>query len=242
MTRSTFLVKSVRWGGRLVVLAAFAAGVVVVMLWLAGRFAPKVPATLAGAPAQAAEINGNVEPVRLVRLPLYESAVGTVRAVHETTIGSKLLARVMEVNLKAGQKVHAGDILVRLNDTDLEAKLQQAKAAVASIEAVLRQAVLDEKRYGQLVQSRAASRQEYEKVVTALRSAEADLHRAEEAVNEVQATLDWATIRASPRRNHHRQEGQRGRHGHSRPDVADALRSQAYATCGQRARVADASA
>ena len=53
---------------------------------------------------------------------------GTIRAVHETSIGSKLLARVVEVNLKAGQKVKAGDVLVRLDDTDLRAKLQQAKA------------------------------------------------------------------------------------------------------------------
>ena len=55
--------------------------------------------------------------------------MGTIRAVHETAIGSKLLARVMEVNLKAGQQVHAGDVLVRLDDTDLRAKLQQAQAA-----------------------------------------------------------------------------------------------------------------
>ncbi len=43
---------------------------------------------------------------------------------------------------------------------------------------------------------RAVSQQEYDKAVTALRSAEADLHRAQETVNEVQATLDWATIRS----------------------------------------------
>ena len=74
--------------------------------------------------------------------------MGTVRAVHETTIGSKLLARVVEVNLKAGQKVKAGDVLLRLDDTDLRAKLQQAKAAVAAAEAARTQAVLDENRYG----------------------------------------------------------------------------------------------
>jgi RND family efflux transporter MFP subunit len=196
MTHGTALTKWIRWGGRIVVLLAFAAGVIILMLWLAGKFAPKVPAKPTTPPSQSSDVKGNVEPVRLVRLPRYESAVGTVRAVHETTIGSKLLARVMEVNLKAGQKVHTGDVLVRLDDTDLKAKLQQATAAVASIEAVRAQAVTDEKRYGQLVQSRAVSRQEYEKMVTALRSAEADSRRAQETVNEVQATLDWATIRS----------------------------------------------
>jgi RND family efflux transporter MFP subunit len=131
-----------------------------------------------------------------VRLPLHESAVGTIRAVHETTIGSKLLARVVEVHLKAGQKVEAGDVLIRLDDTDLRAKLQQAKAAVASAEAVHRQAASDERRYAELVKSRAVSQQAYDQAVATMQSAEADLHRAQAAVNEVQATLDWATIRS----------------------------------------------
>lgn len=196
MTRGTLLTKSTQWGGRIVILLAFAVGVIVLLLWLAGRFAPKVPATPATTLSRSSDVNGNVEPVRLVRLPLYESAVGTVRAVHETTIGSKLLARVMEVNLKAGQKVRTGDVLVRLDDTDLTAKLQQARAAVASIESVRAQATIEEKRYAQLFQSKAVSRQEYEKVATSLQTAEADSRRAQETVNEVQATLDWATIRS----------------------------------------------
>ena len=78
--------------------------------------------------------------------------MGTIRAVHETTHRLEAAGRVVEVNLKAGQKVRKGDVLVRLDDTDLRAKLQQAKAAVASAEAVRAQAAADEKRYAQLVQ------------------------------------------------------------------------------------------
>ena len=111
---------------------------VVLLLWLAGKFSPKVPVTKTTAQSQVSDVEGRLVSVRLIRLPLSESAVGTIRAVHETSIGSKLLARVVEVNLKAGQKVQTGDVLIRLDDTDLRAKLQQAKAAVASAEAVYR--------------------------------------------------------------------------------------------------------
>jgi len=185
-----------RWIGRIAAFVGFAVGVVVLLLWLAGKFSPKVPAVAESAKPLASEGSLPQSPVRLVRLPVVESAVGTIRAVHETSIGSKLLARVVEVNLKAGQKVQAGDVLIRLDDTDLKAKLQQAKAAVAAAEAVRNQTAADEKRYSQLVETKAVSRQEYEKSATALRSADADLLRAQEAVNEVQATLDWATIRS----------------------------------------------
>ena len=120
---------------------------------------------------------------------------GHDRAVHETSIGSKLLAQVVEVDLKAGQKVREGDVLIRLDDTDLRAKLQQAKAAVLRRGGPA-QAAADERRYAQLVQSRTVSQQQYDKAVAALRSAQADLRRAEAGVNEVQATLDCATIRS----------------------------------------------
>ena len=196
MTRRTILAKWARWGGRIMVLLAFGVGVIVLTLWLAGKFAPKVPSTPTTASSRSADVKGHVEPVRLVRLPLYESAVGTVNAVHETTIGSKLLASVKEANLMAGQKVRSGDVLVRLDDADLKAKLQQAEAAVASTAAARAQAAADEKRYAQLLSSKAVSLQEYEKAATALESAKADSLQAHATVNEVQATLDWATIRS----------------------------------------------
>jgi RND family efflux transporter MFP subunit len=129
-------------------------------------------------------------------VPLEEWAVGSIRAVHETTIGSKLLARVMDVDLRAGQQVRAGDVLMRLDDADLRAKLQQAEAAAASAEAAYAQAEKDEKRYAELLKKNAVSRQDYEKMTTSLKSAEAELRRSREIVNEVKATLDWATIRA----------------------------------------------
>lgn len=196
MTYVTSLMRGIRLILRSAVLVGFGVGVVVLLLWLAGKFTPKVPSHPSTAQAEASEINGRIVPVRMLRVPVTESAVGTIRAVHETSIGSKLLARVVEVDLKAGEKVRKGEVLIRLNDTDLQAKLQQAQATVAAAEAVRAQAVADERRYAQLVQSKTISRQQYDSVVATLRSADADLRREKATVNEVQATLDWATIRS----------------------------------------------
>ena len=185
-----------RWIGRAAVLLGFAAVVVLLMLWLAGRFERKVPIPAAVAPAQQPLIAGRVAPVRLVRIPLVESAVGTIRAVHETSVGAKILARVVEIHLKAGQKVHSGDLLVRLDDTDLRAKLEEAQAAVTSAEALSAQAAADEKRAAELVKTQSVSRQQYERSLTELRTAEANLRGARENVKAAQAALDWATVRS----------------------------------------------
>lgn len=196
MTVGSVLAGGARWLGRAAALLGFLAGTVLLMLWLAGWFTAKVPVDAARARAETLAPQTQTAPVRVVRLPVAESAVGTIRAVHETSVGSKLLARVMQVNLTAGAHVRAGDVLIRLDDTDLRAKLQQAKATVSAAEAVRTQAAGDERRYAQLVQSRTISRQQYDAAVGALRSAEADLRRAEAAVGEVEATLAWATIRS----------------------------------------------
>jgi len=185
-----------QWVGSLLLFLGFTLAVIALLMWLAGKFEPKVSTSVSTAAASHDEPRGRIVAVRSIRVPKVEPAVGTIRAVHETGLGSKLLARVEEVNLKAGQEVSQGDVLIRLDDTDLQAKLRQAKAALTAAQAAREQAVSDEKRYARLVQAKAVPQQEYEKTATALRSADAELRRAEEAVNELQAMLDWATIRS----------------------------------------------
>jgi membrane fusion protein, multidrug efflux system len=198
MTSSTnAAMRWVHWIVGAVVALAFAVGVVFLMLWLAGKFSPKVPSTSAEPETAAASIpSDRLATAHLITLPVVESAVGTVKAVHEVSIGSKLLARVVEINLRASQKVRADDVLVQLDNSDLRAKLEQAKAAVASAEAAETQAVSDEHRAASLVKTRTISQQQYEQSVTALRGAEANLKRAREAVKESEVMLGWATIRS----------------------------------------------
>ena len=147
---------SLRWAPA--VLLTLAVGVAVLLLWLAGRFAPKVPMSNQRAQVPKPESPERVVTVRSVRLPLSETAVGTIRPVHETTIGSKLLARVVEVNLKAGQVVQAGDVLVRLDDTDLRARLKQAEAVLKAAEAARAQAEADANRSRQVAEGQGRQR------------------------------------------------------------------------------------
>jgi RND family efflux transporter MFP subunit len=187
--------QAMRWGRQIALLLGFSAAVVVLLLWLAGKFEKKVSSTLEES-RSTPHFEGHVERVRRITLPLTESAVGSVRAVHETSIGSKLMARVVEVKVKAGQKVQTGEVLFRLDDTDLRAKFQQAKAAIESAEALSAQTESDAKRVNQLLPTHAVSQQDYDKIVSLERAAKADLQRNQEALKEVQAMLDWATVRS----------------------------------------------
>ena len=80
--------------------------------------------------------------------------------------------------------------------SDLRARRRQAEAVLNAAEAARVQAEADANRAANLLKSKAVSRQENERAGTALKSADAELSRAKESINEIQATLDWATIRS----------------------------------------------
>jgi RND family efflux transporter MFP subunit len=176
---------------------AFAAGVVVLMLWLIGAFGPKV-GRHAGDGFEPHRPIGGASIVEVVSrtIPLEETAVGTLQPVRRVEVASRLLARAVEVNVVAGQRVAKGDVLVRLEDTDLQARLSQSQSAVAQAQAALDQARIEEARLRAAFESRAVSSLEVDRAVNALKGAEANLARTQQAQAEAGTVLEYATIRS----------------------------------------------
>jgi membrane fusion protein (multidrug efflux system) len=178
----------------------FVGGITYLMMVLAGVFEPKVgvPATAAPEGVKQRRLGPGqaVEEVRLVRRPRQEAAVGTVRAVQEVFVASKILARVVEVRVKAGQAVEAGEVLVVLDDADLKARLEQAQAAEQAAAARLEQARIDFDRGKRLQAKQAIPQADFERLATEYRAAAAELERARQAVREAEIFLDYATVRA----------------------------------------------
>jgi len=145
--------------------------VVLIMMWLMGVFESKVED--AGVVPAAGRPAGDMplEAVERIRVPVSESAVGTVRPVHETSIASKLLAKVIAVHVKAGQAVSKGMTLVELDDAELKARRDQAAAAVDAARAARNQAKADYDRIQRLARQDAAAQREQDTAATALQAA-----------------------------------------------------------------------
>lgn len=180
------------------VLASVAAVVVVVgmLLWLAGTFASKVSASEKVAVERRPLGNRTVVTAAATTQPYAEWAVGTTRALRETTLGSRLLARVLAVQVRAGDLVKEGQVLVELDDADLRAQLDQATAAVAASQAALDQARTEFERIKNLTTREAATPLEMTTVTNNLRSAEANIRRAEKARDEAETRLSYAMVRS----------------------------------------------
>lgn len=169
--------------------------VAALLLILAGVFHAKVPAgqTPSGRPVPADAVLA--EAITIER-PRFESAVGSIEAVHQTSLAAKILAKVVQVNVTAGQQVKAGEELVRLNDDDLQSRLKQSEAAHSSAIARAEQARADFDRAQRLIQGNAISQAEFEAASTAVRTSEAEVERTSRAIEEAKVFIDYATIKA----------------------------------------------
>jgi RND family efflux transporter MFP subunit len=117
-------------------------------------------------------------------LPLDLEAIGTIRARTSTVVASKLAAYVVEVRVVEGSRVRAGELLVRLDDTELAARLSRAEAA--------RQAAAHAR--DEAFQAVAAARAREREAEAAIAEARGGLEAARRAVEEAEA--ERATARA----------------------------------------------
>lgn len=183
------------WWRLTIEIAAATLGLVLVLTYLAGAWRDKIEPGSVAPTVHAVE--GKVPlAVRRQQIPRYEWAVGTIQSVNETALGSKILAKVVEVNVRAGQAVEEGDVVVRLDDRDLHAQAAQAQAEVDAAEARLNQAQVDYDRIMGLAEQDVATQHEINTVQNELRAAKAGLERARQALEHAQTLLSYATIQA----------------------------------------------
>jgi HlyD family secretion protein len=87
---------------------------------------------VAGAALWASQRGSKVQVSPVVRTGIVQSVVATGRlnAPARMDIGSEVTATVLEVKVREGDRVKAGDLLVRLSDAEARAALHQARAAL----------------------------------------------------------------------------------------------------------------
>ena len=170
-------------------------GIGLLLALLAGVFHPKVTGD-GVAVRREVPTSGEVVTAVRIRRPRFESAVGAIEPIHKSSVAAKILAKVLEVNATAGQRVDAGDVLVRLDDQDLQSRLRQAEAQSDAATAEAKQARADFGRAQRLLEENAISQSEYETAATAVQTRDAELQRAARAIDESKVMLDYATLRA----------------------------------------------
>lgn len=102
------------------------------------------------------------------------SATGYVVAHHKIAVGAKVMGRVQWIGVEKGDMVQEGQVLVRLEDIEFRAQVNQARANLASA-----QARLDQLRTGSRPQEKMRDRAAVLQAEARLRTAEAEYQRTE---------------------------------------------------------------
>ena len=102
------------------------------------------------------------------------SASGYVVAHHKIAVGAKVMGRVAWIGVEKGDLVQAGQLLVRLEDAEFRAQVNQANANLA-----MAQARLDQLKSGSRPQEKLKDRAAVLQAEANLKNAEAEYKRAE---------------------------------------------------------------
>lgn len=123
-------------------------------------------------------------------------AIGTIRAVHETAVASRLLARVKQVHVVAGQAVVLDQVIVELDQADIEARISEAQANVEASQSEQAQAASDLEKIAQLSKQGAATARELTDARRAVEVADANLQARRHGLEQTQEQLRYATVRS----------------------------------------------
>ncbi|HZL45725.1 MAG TPA: efflux RND transporter periplasmic adaptor subunit [Opitutaceae bacterium] len=138
------------------------------------------------------------------------NASGYVTARREATVSSKVTGKVTEVLVEEGMKVKEGQVLARLDDTNVKASLLLARAQLASATAMMAETRVRLKEAGQelqrqtdLTKGQVATKADYDHAEAAalafrarLEQQQADVEVASRTVEIWQQQLDDTVIRA----------------------------------------------
>lgn len=157
-----------------------------------------------------------VEAIELEMLDETLEAVGTVRSRKQSLLSSKIVASVVAVHGREGDRVKAGQVVVELDDRDVKAQLQRAEAGLRearnALEEVERAIQAQEKaidaakaqeelalatfnRYKALLERRSVAPQEYDEVAAKHKATLAEVERAQEVKAALLAKKNQALAR-----------------------------------------------
>jgi RND family efflux transporter MFP subunit len=170
-------------------------GVTLAVVWLSGGCEEKVAPVAADVPGAAAEGAGTAT-VEEVTEPAVEWASGEVAAARHTAVASRVLARIEEIDVRAGSVVSEGDVLVTLDARDLRARRGEAEEALRSAEARLELARQEHARATELLRTGVAPQRRLDEAISELRAAEADVAGRKQALAEADTAESFAQIRS----------------------------------------------
>ena len=126
----------------------------------------------------------------------FASASGKLVAKNSVNVSTRMMGYITGMNIEVGQNVRAGQLLVSINASDIQAKGGQANAQIAQAQANYNSAKKDFQRFENLYKSQSASQKELDDMRARYEMASAGLQAAQQMKNEVNAQYRYTNVTA----------------------------------------------
>ena len=170
------------------------AAIVVLLLmvaWMAGLFSEKIPPGVN--PPEKVSLDEAVA-VMAVDVTIIEKVPASVEATQATLISSRLMARIVAVNVRAGDIVSRGDLILELENSDIKAQVQQAESRIRAASARLNEAEKTLTRVQELQEGGVMSISDLDKAVANHESLLAEMAGARQSLEEAKTAFSYTEI------------------------------------------------
>jgi multidrug efflux system membrane fusion protein len=127
-------------------------------------------------------------------VPEQIQAIGNVQAYATVAVKARVDGELTGVYFKEGQAVHKDELLFTIDPRPLQAQLSQTEANLARDQALLQNALAEERRYADLIRKNFASQETYVQVRTNLAAAQATVRADEAAIENAKLQLAYTHI------------------------------------------------
>ncbi len=162
--------------------------------WLAGTFNNKI--TPSFEQATPSLIKATTYTVKSSTEAIFEGVAASITAKQATIISSRLLARIDKINVRSGDVVKKGDVLIMLENNDLSSSAIEAGERVKALVARHTEAQQNFHRANELFKKKIASQFDLDKSKADYLSIKAELTAAKQNLAQAQTTLSYATLSA----------------------------------------------
>lgn len=135
-----------------------------------------------------------VTQVEVAEIPVTYTVPGSVISDGRIDVSSRVVGFIERLDVREGQKVSRGDLLVQIDPTDIDEAIRQAQAGVRTSSEELEDAEQDVQKFTRLAQSGSAASETVRKARMRVDIARASLDRALSVLSAAQAQRSYAGI------------------------------------------------
>ena len=169
------------------------AALLLIIAWMAGAFREKIEP---GLTLLEPESSDRAIAVLSEDIQVTEPVPAAIGARQATTISSRTLARITNITVRAGDTVEQGRLLIELERSDLESRLQKASEQVRAVSARLTEARQSLDRAEKLYEQKLVAAAVLDEARANHEALSADLASARQAAREAEIAISFTEIRS----------------------------------------------